>query len=97
MHQLFLQVKLWDLRKLTNLHTLALPEGKGGMSVKFDLSGSFLGVGCVSGHVVVQGVKEWTTVNTLKGERETNTNSLTTTTAAFKKHGGALKGRCFFE
>mmetsp|Transcript_67046 Transcript_67046/g.131501 ORF Transcript_67046/g.131501 Transcript_67046/m.131501 type:complete len:522 (+) Transcript_67046:38-1603(+) len=61
------EVKLWDLRKLTNLSTLALPGGKGGCSVKFDLSGTFLGIGCASGDVVVQGVKDWSTVATLTG------------------------------
>lgn len=57
------QVKLWDLRKLKNLHTLALPgKGASGQCVKFDHSGTFLAAGSGNGAVVVQAVKEWSPV-----------------------------------
>lgn len=58
-------VKLWDLRKLKNLHTLELPGA--GLAVKFDHSGTFLGVGCAGGAAVVHAVKEWQPVGSLKG------------------------------
>jgi WD40 repeat protein len=61
------QVKLWDLRKLKNLHTLALPGGAAGLCVKFDHSGSFLASGCGGGQAVVQAVKEWAPVALLGG------------------------------
>ena len=63
----WVQVKLWDLRKLKNLHTLALPgTGASGLCVTFDHSGSFLAAGSGNGQVVVQAVKEWSPVSELK-------------------------------
>ena len=37
-------VKLWDLRKLTNFHTIELPEGQSVSKVRFDASAQYLGV-----------------------------------------------------
>ena len=61
------QVKLWDLRNLKNLHTLALPGSAAGLCVKFDHTGSFFAAGCGGGQAVVQAVKEWAPVATFEG------------------------------
>lgn len=37
-------IKLWDLRKLTNYHTITLPEGYEPTQVAWDYSGQFIGV-----------------------------------------------------
>lgn len=38
------EVKIWDLRKLTNSHTITLPEGAAITQVRFDYSAQFLAV-----------------------------------------------------
>lgn len=41
-------VKMWDLRKLTNFHTIEIEgaQGVGVNSVQFDYSGQFIGAAC---------------------------------------------------
>ncbi|EPB78016.1 u-box domain protein [Ancylostoma ceylanicum] len=59
------ELKLWDLRKLKNLKTLSLHDGKHSINnICFDHSGTYLAVG--SGDVEVLHVKSWQVVATFE-------------------------------
>ncbi|KAJ3325886.1 hypothetical protein HDV06_002271 [Boothiomyces sp. JEL0866] len=61
-------VKFWDLRKLTDFHTLELPhtEGFAGVpSVKFDHSGKYVGV-AYGNNLSVFAVKKWDLISTFE-------------------------------
>jgi pre-mRNA-processing factor 19 len=57
-------VRLWDLRKLTNFHTIHLARDAGdrpilGSALAFDDSGQFLAVGTSNGTVRIYRIKSW--------------------------------------
>ncbi len=62
-------VKVWDLRKLKCMQSFSLDRMQGVSQVRFDHSGSYLGVvgatGEGQGRLAVQGVKDWTTCGVL--------------------------------
>ncbi|KAJ3294083.1 hypothetical protein HK104_003935 [Borealophlyctis nickersoniae] len=51
-------VKMWDLRNLSNFHTIEVAGAKSVSSVKFDYSGQFLAVGCNKGSRIYK-LKTW--------------------------------------
>ena len=53
-------MKLWDLRKLKNFHTINMEGGAAVSSVQFDFSGQFLAVG--SSETQVYETKTWSSL-----------------------------------
>jgi len=60
-------VRLWDLRKLENFHTLDADASGAVTAVKFDPSGSYLGLGFNNGTVRMLNSKAWSVVKEWKG------------------------------
>lgn len=72
-------VRLWDLRKLTNFHTIHLTRGVDdrpilGSALAFDDSGQFLAVGTSNGAVQIYRVKSWEELVVLANHGDTVTS-----------------------
>ncbi|KAJ3167049.1 hypothetical protein HDU88_002385 [Geranomyces variabilis] len=61
-------VRIWDLRKMTNLRTIEIEgaKAKGCTAVQFDFSGQFFGVAC-GGELRTYRIKQWDQLCNLEG------------------------------